>query len=322
MTRPSSELIRIAVVAFDRISPFHLSVPSIVFSEGLRSGRHFELAVCSAENKQRLTTLAGYDIVVKQSLAWLDTADIIIVPSWRNPDEPAPKRLLEHLVSAHQRGAQIVGLCLGAYILAQAGLLNGQKATTHWAYADDFANRYPQVRLDPDVLYVEDGLIMTSAGTAAGIDCCLQMLRSRLGAEQANSAARRMVVAPHRQGGQGQFIDRPLPISAQDSRFVALLQEVRASLHLAHNIDGLAAQALMSRRTFTRHFRSATGTTLSAWLLHERLILSQQLLENTDLYIEQIARQVGFGSAISMRQHFRKAFGVSPMAWRQTFRLS
>ncbi len=230
-----------------------------------------------------------------------------------------PPPLLLALQQAAARGVQIVGLCLGAYVLAEAGLLDGRAATTHWAYADDFAHRYPQVRLDPAVLYVEDGQMLTSAGTAAGLDCCLHLLRQRYGAELANGVARRLVVPPHRQGGQAQFIEQPLPASAGDSRLAVLLDWIRANLAAPHTLDSLADKAAMSRRSFTRHFRQLTGRTVSQWLLDERLLLSQRLLERADHTIEQIAQLAGFGSPESLRHHFRQRYAVSPSQWRQSF---
>lgn len=310
---------RIAVVAFDRISPFHLSVPCIVFGDRHPGIPAFELLVCAGEPGP-LSTTAGFDISVRHGLEALASADIVILPSWRNPDEAAPPALLTALRAAHQRGAQLVGLCLGAYVLAAAGLLDGRRATTHWACAADFARRYPQIQVDADVLYIADGNILTSAGTAAGIDCCLHMLRQQYGAEAANSVARRLVVPPHRQGGQAQFIEQPLPTRANDSRLAGLIDWVRANPALPHTLDSLALRALMSRRTFTRHFRQFTGTTVGDWLLGERLALSQRLLELSGHGIEQIASLAGFASPVTLRHHFRKAFGVSPSAWRDSFK--
>lgn len=309
----------VAVVAFDQISPFHLSVPCVVFGDAHPDIPAFRLKVCGAEPGP-LRTTAGFDVTVRYGLAALASAEIIIVPSWRDPAERPPEKLLRALAAAQRRGAQVVGLCLGAYVLAEAGLLNGRRATTHWAFATDFAARYPSVSVDADVLYVEDGNLMTSAGTAAGIDCCLHLVRHRYGAEAANKVARRLVVAPHRQGGQSQFIEQPLPATARDSRLSALIDWVRANLQTQHSLDSLADQALMSRRTFTRHFRHMTGVTVGEWLLGERLALTQRLLESTDQAVEQISELVGFGSTVSLRQNFKKAFGVSPSAWRQTFR--
>lgn len=308
----------IAVVAFDQISPFHLSVPCVVFGDTLPGEPQFQLMVCATE-KRPLTTTAGFKVSVQHGLEAIEMANIIIVPSWRDPDERPPQALLDALVKAHQRGAQVVGLCLGAYVLAEAGLLEGRKATTHWAFAQDFARRYPNVRVDANVLYIDEGSILTSAGTAAGIDCCLHILRQQCGAEFANCVARRLVVPPHRQGGQAQFIEQPLPTTVNDLRLADLLDWVRANLQRPHNLDSLAAKSLMSRRTFTRRFRLLTGTTVGNWLLSERLGLSQRLLETTDMSIERIAGLAGFGSPVSLRHHFGKAFAVSPTVWRKTF---
>lgn len=310
---------RIAVVAFAQITPFHLSVPCLVFGE-LGPGKAFyEVRVCASE-QGALPTTAGFSLQVSHGLETLGWAQTIIVPSWHDPAVPPPDALLQALRAAHARGARLVGLCLGAYVLAAAGLLDGRRATTHWAWAQDFAERFPQVVVDADVLYLEDGELLTSAGTAAGIDCCLHLLRQQHGAELANRVARLLVVPPHRQGGQAQFIDQPLPATSRDDRLGELLDWVRGSLEQPHSLDSLAERALMSRRTFTRHFRQLTGSTVGEWLLGERLALSQRLLESTEQSVEAIAALAGFGSVVSLRQHFGRAFGVSPGAWRQTFR--
>ena len=311
----------VAVVAFDRISPFHLSVPCVVFGEN-RSGDglpDFDFRVCAAETGA-LTTTAGFSIAVTHGLEALADAHTIIVPSWRDPDEPPPAALLDALRAAHARGAQLVGLCLGAFVLAAAGILDDRPASTHWAWADDFARRYPCVRLDPDVLYVDDGNVVTSAGTAAGLDCCLHVLRKICGAQAANYVARRLVVPPHRQGGQAQFIQQPVAPNVRGDRLSCLLDWVRENLDAPHTLDTLAERALMSRRTFTRRFRLATGATVGAWLLAQRLARAQQLLESTDESVEAIAGIAGFGSTASLRQHFAEAFRTSPSAWRREFR--
>lgn len=311
----------VAVIAFDRISPFHLSVPCVVFGED-RAGPglpEFDFRVCAAETGP-LSTTAGFSIAVTHGLEALADADTIIVPSWRDPDETPPAALLDALRAAHARGAQLVGLCLGAFVLAAAGILDGRPASTHWACADDFARRYPRVRLDPDVLYVDDGNVLTSAGTAAGLDCCLHVLRKMCGAQAANYVARRLVVPPHRQGGQAQFIDQPVPPNVRGDRLSGLLDWVGGNLDAPHTLDTLAERALMSRRTFTRRFRLATGTTVGAWLLAQRLARAQQLLESTDESVEAIAGIAGFGSTASLRQHFAEAFRTSPSAWRREFR--
>jgi transcriptional regulator GlxA family with amidase domain len=309
----------VAVVAFDQISPFHLSVPCVVFGDAHPGLPAFELKVCAAEPGM-LRTTAGFDLCVKHGLDALEAADVIIVPSWRDPSERPPQALLDALAAQYRRGAHVVGLCLGAYVLAEAGLLDGRRATTHWAYARDFAARYPAVKVDANVLYIEDGALMTSAGTAAGIDCCLQLLRARFGAEATNKVARRLVVAPHRQGGQAQFIEQPLPSTARTSRLSGLIDWVRANLQQVHTLDTLAQRTLMTRRTFTRQFRQLTGSTVGDWLLAERMALTQRLLESTDQSVERIAELAGFGSPTSLRHHFGRAFGVSPTAWRTTFK--
>ncbi|WP_439887927.1 GlxA family transcriptional regulator [Pseudomonas sp. MBLB4123] len=310
---------RIAVVAFDGITPFHLSVPCLVFGE-LGPGKNlYEVRVCAAK-AGTLGTTAGFDLQVAHGLEALEWAQTVIVPSWHDPAERPPQQLLDALVRVHERGARLVGLCLGAYVLAEAGLLDGRAATTHWAWAEDFAARFPRVRLNAEVLYLEDGQLLTSAGTAAAIDCCLHLLRRQHGAELANGVARRLVVPPHRQGGQAQFIEQPLPASQRDDRLAGLLDWLRANLHQPHGLDSLAQRTLLSRRSFTRHFRQLTGCTLGDWLLAERLALSQRLLEGSEHSIEAIAGLTGFGSPVSLRQHFGRAFGVSPSGYRQSFR--
>ncbi|MFN5938968.1 MAG: helix-turn-helix domain-containing protein [Polaromonas sp.] len=309
----------IAVIAFDRISPFHLAVPCVVFGENHPGCPAFDFKVCAAESG-RLRTSAGFDVAVRDGLSALKQADIIIVPSWRDTAEKPPKALLRALNNAHARGAKIVGLCLGAYVLAEAGLLDGRDATTHWAYARDFGERYPQVRLDADVLYVEADDIVTSAGTAAGIDCCLYLLRQMYGSQVANSVARRLVVPPHRQGGQVQFIEQPIPQTPADSRLSGLFDWIRENLQLTHTVDSLAERALMSRRTFTRQFKQLTGMGVVSWLLAERLAYSQRLLESTSGSIDVVAERAGFGSPESLRLHFRRQFGIAPTEWRKQFR--
>lgn len=274
--------------------------------------------MCGVESGA-LATTAGFTVTPAFGLEGLEGADIVIVPSWRDPDETPPPALPAALRKAAARGATVAGLCLGAYVLAAAGLLDGRRAATHWAYADDFTRRFPAVRLDPAALYVDDGPFVTSAGTVAAVDCCLHMLRGMLGAEVANRVARRLVTPPHRSGDQAQFIERPLPAAPGDLRLAALLDWARARLDRPLSLDVLAAQAGMSRRTFTRRFRDLTGATVGDWLLGERLTLAQRLMEQGGVSVEDAATAAGFGSAASLRRHFAAAFGVSPTAWRRAF---
>lgn len=310
----------VAVLAFDGISLFHLSVPCLVFGEnGADAGMpELTLRVCAAESGP-LRSTAGIAVHAPFGLDDLDDAGTVIVPSWRDPLQAAPQPMLDALRKAHAGGARIVGLCLGAFVLADAGLLDGRTATTHWLRANEFAQRYPAVGLDRDVLYVDEGDVVTSAGTAAGLDCCLHLLRCDWGAEVANRVARRMVLAPHRQGGQAQFIEQSLPVSGAGHRLSAVLDAVLGTLDQAHSLDDLAERAAMGRRTFTRHFRQLTGTTVGQWLLNQRLALAQRLLETTDRSIDAVAVEAGLGTAASLRQHFAATYNLSPSAYRRQF---
>lgn len=312
---------RIAVLAFEGISPFHLAVPCLVFGEeradlGVPA---WPLAVCAAR-RGPLRSAAGFTLQATHGLRKLEAADLVIVPSWRDTAERPPQAVLRALQRAHARGARIVGLCLGAFVLAEAGLLDGRPATTHWAWCDEFAQRFPQVRLDPDVLYVDDGDIVTSAGTAAGLDCCLHLLRQWVGAERANRVARRLVIAPHRAGGQAQFVEAPLPASPRGGRLPALLEWIEAHLAQPLSVDMLAARMAMSRRHFTRRFRESTGSTVWQWLLQRRLARARVLLEASELGIEAVAAEAGFGSAVALRKAFVAVLGGPPSSYRAAFR--
>lgn len=314
----------IAVLAFDDISPFHLSVPCLVFddrsSEGLPS---FKLRICAddAAKQRGLRTTAGFTVNTDFTLDDAAHADMLIVPSWRSAQERPPPSMVNAVQAAYDRGATVVGLCLGAFVLAEAGLLDGHQATTHWSAVDAFSRRYPRVQLVPDVLYVDadDGRLVTSAGTAAGLDCCLHLVRRWHGAEVANRIARRLVLAPHRQGGQAQYIEQPLHDAPGGDRLSDLLHWVVVNLAEQHTLDELATRAAMSRRNFTRRFRELTGTTVGQWLMGQRLAYAQRLLETTHQPMETIAQQAGFGSAVSLRQHFRRAYCTSPSAYRALF---
>lgn len=309
---------RVAVVAFEGISPFHLSVPCVVFGEGLAPDSPFDLVVCSVDPAP-VRTSAGFALTALPSLRALQKADVVIVPSWRDVNERPPEALLRALRAAHARGALIVGLCLGSHVLAEAGLLAGGRATTHWEYAPLFAQRFTDVKVEADVLYVQEGRVLTSAGTAAGLDACLHLVRLQLGGERANQLARRLVIPPHREGGQSQYIQQPLPKARTGTRLGRLMDEVRARLHESHSLDSLAHEAGLSRRTLTRQFKALTGTSVQVWLLAERVQLAQRLLERGPLSIERVAEQAGFGSAESFRLQFRQSVGVSPSQWRKTF---
>ncbi len=264
-------------------------------------------------------TDTGIPITVEHGLDRLAQSDIVLVTAWELCNRAPNPQLLRALRAAHARGALIVSQCTGAFLVAATGLLDGQRATTHWKYAGELAARHPAVRVDPRVLYVDNGQVITGAGTAAGVDTLLHVVRREWGTAAANALAREMVVPPHRDGGQAQFIDAPVPACEND-----LLRAVLewASKHLAEDIsvDVMARRALMSPRSFARHFKATTGTTPHAWLLHQRLAAAEELLENSDTPVEEVAQLVGFGTAAGLREQFARRRGVSPRAYRQTFR--
>jgi transcriptional regulator GlxA family with amidase domain len=313
--------IRVAVLAFEGVSLFHLSVPGMVFGiKPAPSGLPpYEVRYC-APTPGRIRSDQGIEIEVSDGLEVMTKADIVVVPAWNHPEHVAPIVLTEALQQANASGAQVVGLCLGAFVLGDAGLLDGRRATTHWACRELFAQRFPKADFHPDVLYVDDGDVITSAGTVAAIDCCLNLVRQRHGADVANRVARLLVTPPHRQGGQAQYIEQPVPILPSESRLPGVLQWAREHLSEPLSLDVLADIARMSRRTFTRRFREATGTTVVKWLAFERIARAQQLLETTDMPIERVAAEVGFGTALSLRQYFSNQVRTSPSSYRRAFR--
>src|SRR5947207_516209 len=250
----------------------------------------------------------------------LRDAGTIVIPGWRDSDELPPRALLDALRRAHARGARLMSICSGVFVLAAAGLLDGKRATTHWRYAERLAARFPKVRVEPDVLYVDEGRVLTSAGSAAGIDLCLHVIRRDYGARIANHVARRLVVPPHREGGQAQFIPSPVPVDA--ARGLSRLAEwAQANLNRRLTVDALAKQARMSPRSFARRFRAELGTTPHRWIIHQRLLAAQHRLETTDDPIDRVAEAVGLQTTATLRQHFRQRLGTSPTAYRRRFGL-
>lgn len=309
----------IGVVVFNQFNPFHISIPSIVFGRETLNELFFEVRFVAGEPGP-LRSGSGFEIHATAGLEFLDECDIVIVPYWRSVSERPNEKLLQALRSACNRGALIVGLCLGAYVLGYADILSGKRAATHWEVEEDFKKRFPSVNLDANALFVEDGSVITSAGTAAGIDCCLYVFRKYYGSKIANRLARRMVVPPYRDGGQAQFIERPVPENTSDRRINTLLEKVRANLHAKYDVSSAAHIALMSRRTFTRKFRQATGMSFNEWLTAERLNAAKELLESSDASIEQIREKAGCSSEASFRYRFKQRFGASPSKWRSSFR--
>jgi transcriptional regulator GlxA family with amidase domain len=311
---------RVVVPVLDGLFPFELGVLCEVF--GLDRPDDpllptFDFALC-APQPGRVRTASGFTIDVEHGLDRLADADLIAVPAIRRSAE-VPDELARQLREAVARGARVMSVCSGAFILGEAGLLDGRACTTHWTYADELARRFPAARVNPSVLYVDDGGVLTSAGTAAGIDACLYLVRKEFGERVATRLARRMVVPPHRDGGQQQYVETPLPPVQADT-----LQETLAWMtgHLAEEltVEGLAERAHMSARTFARRFRAETGTTPHHWLTGQRVLLAQRLLEESDHSVDTVADLAGFGSAAVLRHHFVRRVGTTPQAYRRTFR--
>jgi transcriptional regulator GlxA family with amidase domain len=311
---------RVAVLALPGVVAFDLGVPAQVFSAARTPDgtRLYEVRTCTPDGGP-VRTAAGFAALPEHDLTLLDSADTVIVPGvMRAALDPAPD-VSAALRATYERGARVMSICTGAFVLAAAGLLDGRPATTHWAFTELFRSRYPKVTLDPDVLFVDDGEVLTSAGVAAGIDLCLHVVRRDHGSDVANRAARRCVVPPWRDGGQSQFIERPLPALGDAS--TALTREwALAHLDRPLGLAQLAAHARMSVRTFTRRFREETGLSPSRWLLTQRIEHARRLLESSELPIDRVAAQSGLGSAASLRQHLHASVGLAPVAYRRTFR--
>ena len=313
------KLTTVAIVAVDGFSPFHYSVPCILFGDTVSGKKRFNVTIC-AENPGLLTSREGFALNATQDYSAIRQADIVVVPYWAHVLECPPQTLLDSLVQARDNGAEIVGLCLGSFVLGYAGILDGKRAATHWEFERQFQSLFPAVELDINALYVDDDNIITSAGTAAALDCCLYIIRQRFGSEVANQIARRMIVPPHREGGQAQFIAQPVPETTRDARINNLIDYLQRNISQPLNLDTLAESVAMSRRTLTRHFMKATGMSVVSWITAERLRRSQLLLESSNLPVEAVAEQVGYLSAVTLRQQFKARFGVSPAEWRKTFR--
>jgi transcriptional regulator GlxA family with amidase domain len=305
----------VTVLALADVVAFDLSTPAQVF--GNEPGR-YAFTACGVR-AGRVPSTTGFAIDVPRGLEAVAEADTVLVPGLRPPQWPPPAAALDALRAAHARGARVASICTGAFVLAQAGLLDGRRATTHWAHAERLARRYPAVTVDPGVLYVDEGDVLTSAGVAAGIDLCLHLVRRDHGAEVANAVARRIVVAPHRDGGQAQFVEAPLP-PASDRGLQATRAWAAQRLRDPLTVAALARHAACSERTFARRFRAETGTTPLQWLLGQRVLHARRLLEATDLPVEHVADEAGFGTAASLRSHFRRATATTPLAYRRTFR--
>ena len=311
----------VAVAVGNNAAPFEIGVLCEVFGydrsdEGLPV---YDFAMVAVEPPPLYTQYGHFTIDTPHGLERFAEADLIAIPGWDSPVDPSPE-FLQALRDGVARGARVMSVCTGAFVLAAAGLLDGRRATTHWRHSERLARLYPAIDIDPNVLYIDEGQVLTSAGTAAGIDLSLHIVRQEHGAAVANAIARRMVVPPHRDGGQAQYIETPVPQSAAEDDLTPVLDWVQANLDREVSVDDLAQRANMSVRTFNRRFVAVTGTTPHRWLTTQRVGLAQRLLEETNLDVERVAQQTGFGTAATMRHHFGLRRGTSPHLYRRSFR--
>jgi len=308
----------VAVLVLDELAVFEFGVLCEVFGldrsdDGLPV---LDFRVCGLEAGVAVSTTGGVDVVPRHGLEGLAGADLVAVPATRLRDYP--EEALQALRDAEAAGAMMLSVCSGVFVLAAAGLLSGRRVATHWHSAEELRASYPDVEVDQDVLYVDDGNLITSAGTAAGIDACLHLVRRELGSAVVNGIARRMVVPPQREGGQRQFIERPVPECSADS-LGPILDWLLGHLEIDHTVADLAARANMSERTFARRFAAETGTSPLRWLTRQRVLHARRLLEDTDLSVDAVAGRCGFGSATLLRHHFRQVMGVPPADYRRSF---
>jgi transcriptional regulator GlxA family with amidase domain len=311
----------VAIVVYEGFTAFDLGVACEIFGDDrwvAPGDPWYRLFICG-DTSAPVTADAGFQILVPHGLETLSKVDTVIVAPTYQPAEVS-ERVYEALRQAHDRGCRILSLCAGAFVLAEAGLLNGRRAATHWAECDELARRYPLVAVDSDVLYVDEGDILTGAGSAASIDLCLHIVRQDYGSEVATQLARQLVVPPQRDGGQAQFIERPLPAVDPTDMFADTIAWVQEHLDEPVTVETLASQSAMSPRTFARRFRAETGETPYQWLLRQRVQLAQRLLEVTDLSVEAVAERSGLSTGANLRKHFSRIVHTSPQAYRLAFK--
>jgi len=308
----------VCILAYDGLCTFEYSLAVEIFALPRPEIQHWYTYETVAVDSGSIRGAGNIVVEGASNIAALENADIIIVPGWRGEKEPVPNELKNALHAAHERGARIASICSGVFVLAQCGLLNGKKATTHWRYTESLRKQFPLIRVDQKVLYIDEGKVLTSAGSAAGLDLCLHIVRSDLGAKTANEVARRLVVPAFRDGGQAQFVARPIP-TAFYGNIAPLLDVIRESLDEEWEIDRIAKAANTSARTLQRRFKLATGHSPHMWLTNERIELAKDLLETTNLNIQQIADVTGLKTPETFRHHFKRLTGDSPTRFRRKF---
>ncbi|HEX5343097.1 MAG TPA: transcriptional regulator FtrA [Duganella sp.] len=312
----------VVALAYDRLCTFEFGCAVELFAlERPELGVHwYDFAVCAVEEGP-IRAAGGITVQAPYTPELLALADTIIIPGWRDADELPPPQLLEWIRAAHARGARLCSICSGVFVLAAAGVLDGQRATTHWRYAERLARRYPEIDVQPDDLYVDNGQVITAAGSAAGLDMLLHLVRRDHGAKVGNMVAQRLVVAPHREGGQAQFLPRPMA-QGEQGRLSKLMDWLRSHPEQPHTVASMAERAAMSPRTLQRQFQQATGFGPIEWLIRERVAIVKEMLEEPDVPLTQIAERAGFGSEESLRHHFRRLAATTPGAYRKRFVLT
>jgi len=314
---PANKLV--AAIAYDQLCSFEFGCAAEIF--GLPRPEFgedwYRFVTCAAEPGP-LRALGGLHVTADADLSVLAQAGTVVIPGWKGTDVEPSAELIRALRAAYENGARLVTICSGVFVLAAAGILTNERVTTHWRYVDKLQKRYPKLQVDPNVLYVDAGRVLTSAGSAAGLDLCLHLVRRDYGPLIANQVARRLVMAPHRNGGQAQFIERPV-MPRTNHRLADVIGELSERLHEPLTIAAMAERAAMSPRTFTRRFQDATGRSPLEWLNDSRVERARELLETTDLSVEEIASQCGFGASATLRHHFRTKLSLSPMAYRARF---
>ncbi|MEU4470754.1 helix-turn-helix domain-containing protein [Micromonospora sp. NPDC023888] len=310
----------IAVLALDQVAPFELGVLAEVFGTDRTADGFpgYRFQVCSPDGAP-VRTSSGFHLTPHADLGPVDEADLVAIPA-HSQGTTVPDPVLEALRRADTRGAHLFSVCSGAFLLGEAGLLDDRECTTHWRYVDELQRRHPRARVRCNSLYVQDGRLLTSAGTAAGIDACLHLIRQEHGSATATRLARRMVVPPHRDGGQSQYVEAPIPKAPEAPTLEPVLEWLMGHLDRTTTVEELAARAGMAPRTFARRFRAETGTTPHDWLTNQRVLLARRLLEETPLSVEAVADQSGFGDAAALRHHFSRRVGATPHSYRTTFR--
>ncbi|MDX1889882.1 helix-turn-helix domain-containing protein [Mycolicibacterium sp. 050158] len=308
----------VSALVLDGVTPFEFGVICEVFGidRSADGVPNFDFKICGPESGVPLRMSVGAHLTPDCGLDALVGADLVAIPAFHRDDYP--QEVLDAVRAAAASGSIILTVCSGAFVVGAAGLLDGRKCTTHWMHADALAARYPTAEVDRNVLFVDDGNLITSAGTAAGIDACLHLVRRELGSEVTNVIARRMVVPPQRDGGQRQYIDQPIPVRCSDG-FAPHLDWILGNLHEPHTVASLAKRASMSARTFARRFVDETGRTPMQWVTDQRVLYARRLLEETDLDIDRVADKAGFGTATLLRHHFRRVVGVTPSDYRRRF---